>query len=59
MNRKMVLRNRLRLVQMSRSDNATSYFMRITQVHDLLSSIGEKMKDVELMNVALTGLPKS
>jgi hypothetical protein len=32
MNRKMVLRNKLRSVQMSRYDNVTSYFMRITQV---------------------------
>jgi hypothetical protein len=59
MNRKMVLRNKLRSVQMSRSDNVTSYFMRITQVHDQLAAIGEKMEDVELMNVALNGLPKS
>jgi hypothetical protein len=59
MNRKMVLRNKLRSVQMSRYDNVTSYFMRITQVHDQLAAIGEKMDDVELMNVALNGLPKS
>jgi hypothetical protein len=31
MNRKMVLRNKLRSMQMSRSDNVTSYLMRITQ----------------------------
>jgi hypothetical protein len=34
MNRKMVLRNRLRRMQISRSENVTSYFMRITQVCD-------------------------
>jgi hypothetical protein len=28
-------------------------------VYDELAAIGEKMKDVELMNVALHGLPKS
>jgi hypothetical protein len=44
---------------MSRSDNVTSYFMRITQVHDQLAAIGEKVDDVELVNVALNGLPKS
>jgi hypothetical protein len=59
MNRKMVLRNKLRSVQMSRSDNVTNYFMRITQVRDQLAAIGEKTKDIELMNVALNGLPKS
>jgi hypothetical protein len=34
LNRKMVLRNKLRSIQMSRSDNVTSYFMRITQTRD-------------------------
>jgi hypothetical protein len=33
--------------------------MRITQVHDQLAAIGEKLDDVELMNVALNGFPKS
>jgi hypothetical protein len=44
---------------MSRSDNVTSYLMRITQVRDQLAAIGEKTEDVELVNVALNGLPKS
>jgi hypothetical protein len=34
MNRKMVLRNKLKEVQRSRSDNVTSYLMRITHVCD-------------------------
>jgi hypothetical protein len=44
LNRKMILRNKLRSVQMSRSDNITSYFMRITQVCDQLATIGEKVE---------------
>jgi len=44
---------------MSISDNVTSYFRRITQVHDQLASIGEKLDDVELANVALDGFPNS
>jgi hypothetical protein len=59
MNRKMVLRNKLRSVQMSRFDNVTSYFMRIRQVRDQLVAIGEKTEDTELVNVELNGLPKS
>jgi hypothetical protein len=59
MNRKMVLRNRLRSVQISRYDNVTNYFMRITHVRDQLATIREKTKDAELVNVALNGLPKS
>jgi hypothetical protein len=59
MNRKMVLRNRLRYVKMFRSDNVTIYFMRITQECDELLSIGDKMDEIELVNVELNGLPKS
>jgi hypothetical protein len=59
LNRKMILRNKLRSIQMSRSDNVTSYFMRITQTHDQLAAIGEKVDDVELVNVALNGFTKS
>jgi hypothetical protein len=58
MNKKMVLRNNLRSLQMSRSDNVTKYLMRITQENDQLVEIGEKMEVVELMNVELNGLPK-
>jgi hypothetical protein len=59
MNRKMVVRNKLISVQMYRSDNVTSYLMRIKHVRDHLAAIGEKIEDAELMNVALNGLPKS
>jgi hypothetical protein len=59
LNRKMILRNKLRSIQMSRSDNVTSYFMRITQTRDQLAAIGEKVDDVELVNVALNGFTKS
>jgi hypothetical protein len=44
---------------MSRYDNVIIYFMRITQVHDQLATIGEKKKDAELVTVALNGLPMS
>jgi hypothetical protein len=55
----MVLRNKIRSVQMSRFDNVTSYLMRITQVCDQLAAIRDKTEDTGLMNVALNGLPKS
>jgi hypothetical protein len=44
---------------MFRSDNVTNYFMRITQVRDQLVAIGETTKDVEVVNVAMNGLPKT
>jgi len=59
MNRKMVLRNKLKLVQMYRLDNVTNYLVRITQVRDHIETIGEKNEDAKIMNVALNGLPKS
>ena len=33
--------------------------MRITQIRDQLAAINETVEDVELVNVALKGLPKS
>ena len=59
LNRKMILRNKLRSIRMSRSDKVTSYFMRITQTHDQLVAIGEKVDDIGLVNVALNGFIKS
>jgi hypothetical protein len=44
---------------MSRFDNVTSYFIRITQTHDHIEAIGDKVDDVELVNVALDGFTKS
>ena len=42
---------------MSRYDNVTNYFMRITHVCDQIVAIGEKVDDVELVNVY--GFPNS
>jgi hypothetical protein len=49
MNVKMILRNKLISMQMSRSDNVTKYFMRITRVHDHLATIGKKPDDVNIL----------
>jgi hypothetical protein len=59
LNRKMVLRNKLRSIQMSRSNNVTSYFMRITQTCDQLAIIGEKVDETKLVKVALNGFTKT
>lgn len=58
MNMKMILRNKLRSIYMSKYNNTTSYFTRITQKWDQLAGIGEKVEDAKLVNVALNGLPK-
>jgi hypothetical protein len=59
LNRKMILRNKLISIQMSRYENVISYFMRITLTRDQLAAIGEKVDDVELVNVTLNGFTKS
>jgi hypothetical protein len=57
-NMKMVLRNKLRSTQMSRSDSVTSYLMKITQIRDQLAAVGEKVVNAELVNTTLNGFSK-
>jgi hypothetical protein len=52
-NRKMILQNKLRSIVMFKLDTVTSYLMNITQIHDQLAAIGEKVEDEELVNLAL------
>jgi hypothetical protein len=55
--RKLHLKHQLQVVEMSSSDTIVSYLMRITQIRDQLAAISETVEDVELVNVALRGLP--
>jgi hypothetical protein len=59
LNENMIMRKKVKSIQMSRSKNFTRYFMRITCTHDQLAAIGEKVDDVELVNVALNSFTKS
>jgi hypothetical protein len=58
-NRKMVLRKKLRSIVMTRLDIVTSYLMKITHICDQLAAVGEKVEDAELVNMALSGFPVS
>ena len=58
-NPKLILRHKLRFVEMSKSDRVASYLMRITQICDQLVAIGEAVDDIELVNVALNSFPES
>jgi len=58
-NKKMVLRDKLRAMKMSRTDTAATYFTWITQVHDELTTIREIVDDPELVRTALNGFTKS
>jgi hypothetical protein len=44
---------------MSSEDIVVIYLMKITQIHDQLVAISEKVEDAEMVNVALRGLPRS
>jgi hypothetical protein len=57
-NRKMVLREKLHSMKMSRSDTVTSCLTIITQIHDELAVVGEKVEDQELVRTALKGFSK-
>jgi hypothetical protein len=58
-NKKRILRNKLRSMVMNISNTITNYLMKITQIHDQLATIGEQVEDVELVNMALNGFSAS
>jgi hypothetical protein len=55
----MILQNKLRSIEMTKSNSVTSYFMKVTQIHDQFAVVGEKIADAELVNTALNGFPTS
>jgi hypothetical protein len=57
--RMLHLKHQLQIVRMTSEDTIVSYLMKITQIQDQLTTIGETVQDVELVNVALRGLPRS
>jgi hypothetical protein len=58
-NRKMILRNKLGSIEMTRSDLVSSYLMKITTIRDQLAAVGAKNADAKLVNMALNGFPAS
>jgi hypothetical protein len=57
-NRKMVLRENLDSLKMSRSDIVTSYLTKITQIRDELGVVGEKVENQELVRTTMKGFSK-
>ena len=58
-NRKMMLREKLRGVKMTRGESVTSYLTRLSQVRDELGAIGDAVASEELVKLALNGFSKS
>jgi hypothetical protein len=48
-NKKMSLRNKLKSIEMSRSDSVTNYLMKVTQVCDQVAANGEKVANEKLI----------
>jgi hypothetical protein len=57
-NRKMVLREKLKSIKMTKSESVTCYVSRITQVRDELGAIGEVIPSAELVRTTLNGVAK-
>jgi hypothetical protein len=51
-NRKMVLREKLKGIKMTKTENVTTYLTKITQVRDELGVVGEVIADNELVRTA-------
>ena len=56
--RKMVLREKLHNIKMSRFDIVTSDLTKITQIRDELGAVGEKIEYLELVKTTLNGFFK-
>ena len=53
--KKMILHNKLKSVEMTRFNIGTSYLMKVKQIHNQLAIVGEKIEDKKLVNRALNG----
>jgi hypothetical protein len=57
-NRKMVLREKLKSIKMTKTENVVTYLTKITQVRDELTAVWEVVVDNELVRIALNGVTK-
>ena len=57
-NRKMVLREKLKSIKMTKAENVVTYLTRLTQVRDELGAVGEVIPSAELVRTALNGVAK-
>ena len=58
-NRKMVLREKLKSIQMAKGDTVTFYLTQFKQVRDELAAVGDSVSDSELVRTALLGVAPS
>jgi len=54
--RKMLLRNKLRVMWMNKANTIAVYLMKIIELRDQFASIGEEVEGEEILPIALNGL---
>jgi hypothetical protein len=57
-NQKMVLREKLKNIKMTKAENVVTYLTRLTQVRDELGDVGEAIADSDIVRTALNGVSK-
>lgn len=57
--RALALSKQLHQVKMAKGDSVVTYFMKISELRDQLSAIGDQVIDKDLVMLALNGLPHS
>jgi hypothetical protein len=57
-NQKMVLREKLKSIKMTKAENVVTYLTRLTQVRDELGAMGEAIADSDLVRTTLNGVSK-
>jgi hypothetical protein len=57
-NQKMVLREKLKIIRMTKDENVVTYLTRLTQVRDEHGFVGEAIVDNELVRKTLNGVTK-
>lgn len=59
MARKLVLKDKLKSIKMSKSNSVVSYFSKFSNVKEELAGVGEIVSDRDLVNFALLDFTKS
>jgi hypothetical protein len=57
-NRKMVLREKLKSIKMTKIESVATYLTKLTQMRDELGAVGEVVADNELVRTTLNGVTK-
>jgi hypothetical protein len=57
--RKLLLRNKLTTTRICKTDTAASNPMKLEELRDQIGTIGEKVKDDELVQITLNGFSSS